>query len=259
VTSRQNALLKELRAGFRQSSPNPAGLIAIEGFRVIEEAIHSRLRFSAIVFSESGVSRADRLLSQLKAKVEALRVPDDVFQSLVETASPQGVAALVHAPKFSLGSLLDSINPVLVIVHDLQDPGNLGTIIRSAEAFSAGGILLSGDSVSPFNGKVIRSSAGSIFRLPCVASNFTEFVSTLRERGVRIIGTSSHSGVSVAKADLHGPIAFVIGSEGSGLPRQVAAAVDETVYIPIQNGVESLNAGVAASILLYEAARQRQT
>ena len=150
----------------------------------------------------------------------------------------------------------------IIVVAGLQDPGNLGTILRSAEAFGSAGVLLGEGTVSPFNSKVIRASAGSVFRLPVVvakaAGGLDAATAKLRHQGVRLIATSSHKGTPLDQANLTGSSAVFIGSEGSGLPRTVMAQVDELVAIPHTPQVESLNAGVAGSIVLYEAARQKR-
>jgi RNA methyltransferase, TrmH family len=257
VSSRQNALLKDLRRSFRRSEPTEDGFCAIEGVKMIEEAIRSRLRLRAVVFSDSGLSRADRLLPQLKAQIAAIRISDEDFRSVVETEAPQGVAALVAFPGFTLEQMLAKADPLLVVAHAIQDPGNLGTIMRSAAAFGADGLLLSGQTVSRFNAKVVRASAGSVFRLPCTASKWADLSPALKGRGIRMIGTSSHKGTAAQQANLCGAVALVVGNEGAGLPQQIMTTLDEMITIPHAAAVESLNAGIAASILLYEAARQR--
>ena len=133
----------------------------------------------------------------------------------------------------------------------------MGTIIRSAEAFAASGVLAAEKTVGRFNGKVVRASAGSVFRLPIVAAETKSLMPELHARGLRLVATSSHKGTPLSDAALSGPLALFIGSEGAGLPREVMAAIDEVVAIPHSPRVESLNAGVAASIVLYEVARQR--
>jgi RNA methyltransferase, TrmH family len=138
----------------------------------------------------------------------------------------------------------------------VQDPGNLGTILRSAEAFGAGGILLGEGTVNPFNSKVIRASAGSVFRLPIVQIKLPEVLDQMRHLGLRLIATSSHKGTPLDQATLSGPLAIFIGSEGAGLPRELLSQMTEAIVIAHSPTVESLNAGVAASIVLYEAARQ---
>jgi TrmH family RNA methyltransferase len=227
--------------------------------RILEEAIRSGLRLHAVFVSASAETKAQRLLPQIGAHVETVLLPDKLFASAVPSETPQGVAALVKWKQFSLEEVLAKARagPLLVIAG-VQDPGNLGTILRSAEAFEAGGVVLGEGTVSPFNPKVVRGSAGSVFRVPLARAKLGEAVAEMRESGVRLVATSSHKGTPLDQAKLDGPLAIFIGSEGAGLPRDLVPKMDETVAIPHSQQVESLNAGVAASIVLYEAARQRR-
>jgi RNA methyltransferase, TrmH family len=263
IEGRHNPLLKQLRQAFSRAQRTADGDCAIEGLRMLEEAIRSGLRFRAVFFRESAQDRAERLLPQIGAHVETLLLPDKLFDASVPSETPQGVAALVRLKEFSLDGVLENerlqLGPIMALVG-LQDPGNLGTIIRSAEAFGSAGIILGEGTVSPLNAKAVRASAGSIFRLPVVAAaaGLEDVVTRLRTKSVRLIATSSHKGTPVDQADLTGPIAVFIGSEGSGLARGLVTQMDEVVAIPHTPQVESLNAGVAGSIILYEAARQRK-
>jgi TrmH family RNA methyltransferase len=268
IEGRHNPLIKQLRQAFSRAELTEGGDCAIEGLRILEEAIRSGLRFSAVFFRESAQDRAERLLPQIGAQVETLLLPDKLFDSLVPSESPQGVAALVRFKEFSLGEVMESerlqVGPIVVLAG-LQDPGNLGTILRSSEAFGSAGVVLGEGTVSPFNSKVVRASAGSVFRLPVIhshgksaAGKLEEVSEKLRAKGVRLIATSSHKGTPLDQSDLKGATAIFFGNEGSGLPRDVMAKMDEVVAIPHTQQVESLNAGVAASIVLYEAARQRK-
>ena len=264
IEGRHNALAKELRQAFARAERTEKGDSAIEGVRIVEEAIRSGLRFQAIFFKESTQNLAERLLPQIGSHVETLLLPDKIFDSAVPSETPQGVAALVRFREFTLDDILErvQVGPVVVVVG-LQDPGNLGTILRSAEAFGSAGVVLGERTVSPFNSKVIRGSAGSVFRLPVVvakaAGGMEGTAAKLRGRSVRLIATSSHKGTPLDQAKLTEASAVFIGSEGSGMPRNLMGQVDELVAIPHSPQVESLNAGVAASILLYEAARQRRS
>ncbi len=255
-------MAKDLRQAFARAERTSDGYCAIEGLRIVEEAIRSGLRFRAVFFRESAENLAERLLPQIGANVDTLLLPDKLFDTAVPSETPQGVAALVRLKEFSLDDVLErvQVGPAIVVVG-LQDPGNLGTILRSAEAFGSAGVVLGEGTVSPFNSKVIRASAGSIFRLPVVlakaSGGLEEISGKLRAASVRMIATSSHKGTPLDQARLIGPSAVFIGSEGSGLPRTIMAQVDELVAIPHAAQVESLNAGVAGSIVLYEAARQR--
>jgi TrmH family RNA methyltransferase len=264
IEGRHNPLVKQLRQAFARAELTESGDCAIEGLRILEEAIRSGLRFSAVFFRESAEDRAERLLPQIGSQVETLLLPDKLFDSLVPSESPQGVAGLVRLKEFSLDDVLERLHVgPIVVLAGLQDPGNLGTILRSAEAFGSAGVILGEGTVSPFNSKVLRGSAGSVFRLPIVhgrgksGEKLDEVLQKLRAKGVRLIATSSHKGTSLDQADLKGDAAIFFGNEGAGLPRDVMAKMDEYISIPHTQQVESLNAGVAASIVLYEAARQR--
>ena len=256
IEGRHNSLLKELRRAFAHSELTEDGYCAIEGLRIIEEAIRSGLRFGALFFSESAVAKADRLLPQIKSQVETLILPDKLFAGAVPSESPQGVAALVRLRESSLESTLEKPGPLLAIAG-IQDPGNLGTILRSAEAFEAAGVVLGEGTVSPFNSKMVRASAGSMFRVPVIQTKLGIVVPQLRERGFRLVATSSHKGVPLNQANLPDRVALFIGSEGAGIGRELLAQMDEIVVIPHSAKVESLNAGVAASIVLYELSRRR--
>jgi TrmH family RNA methyltransferase len=258
IEGRHNALVKELRKVFAHGELTSDGYCAIEGTRILEEAIRSGLRFRAVFFSQSAENKAERLLPQIGAHVETLLLPDKLFATAVPSESPQGVAALVRWKEFSLDDVLAKAKsgPLLAIAG-VQDPGNLGTILRSAEAFDASAVVLGEGTVSPFNPKVVRASAGSVFRLPLARIKLNDALTRFREKGLRLIGTSSHKGVAVDQAKLAGPLVIFIGSEGAGLPRDLVSHMDELVVIPHSTRVESLNAGVAASIVLYEAARKR--
>ncbi len=209
--------------------------------------------------SDSARPLAEKLLPQINARTETLVLPDALFNSIVPSETPQGVAALLKLPAFSVTQLLDrSSGGPLVVAAGLQDPGNLGTILRSAEAFGAAGIFLTEGTVSPYNSKVLRGSAGSIFRLPFLQISSAELIPLLRGRGVRLLATSSHQGTPLPRISWALPLAIFIGNEGAGLSRELTRQMDEILAIPQAKQVESLNAGVAASIVLYEAARNRK-
>jgi TrmH family RNA methyltransferase len=258
VSSKENVLVKELRHSFTQAALTADGYCAIEGARLLEEALRSGLRVKAVFFSQTAQERANRLLPQISTHAEALLLPDAVFRSAVVTEAPQGVAALVKLKTFAFADLLGD-NPLILGATGVQDPGNLGTIIRSAEAMDASGVLTTEGTVQAINPKVIRASAGSLFRLPVVKMDSAEAVRRLRDQGARILATSSHKGSPLDEADLTKACAIFVGSEGAGISKELIAEADEVILIPHSERVESLNAGIAASIILYEAARQRRT
>ena len=259
IEGRHNPLVKLLRQAFAGADCTSDGDCAVEGLRIVEEAIRSGLRFRAVFFRESEQDLAERLLPQIGAHVETLLLPNRIFDNTVPSETPQGVAALVQRKEFSLEEMTErlQVGP-LVVIAGLQDPGNLGTILRSAEAFGSAGVILGKGTVSPFNAKVVRASAGSMFRVPVIRGKLDAVSSLLRVQEIRLVATSSHKGTPLGEARLAGPLAMFIGNEGSGLPRDLMTRMDEVVVIPHAPQVESLNAGVATSILLYEAARQRK-
>ncbi|MGA3210352.1 MAG: RNA methyltransferase [Terriglobales bacterium] len=257
IASPQNSLLKQLRRAFHSGQLTEDGYCAIESVRIVEEAIRSGLKFKAIVFSTAAQQHASRLLPQIGVHVQTLVAPDSVFTGAVATENPQGVAALVKLKEASLDALIETSCPLILIIAGVQDPGNLGTILRSAEAFGVTGALLIHGTVSPFNAKVVRASAGSLFRLHVVRAEIGAGLMKLREHEFRLVATSSHKGTAVHEADLTGPLAIFVGNEGAGLPKELLGEIDETVVIPHSPRVESLNVAVATSITLYEISRQR--
>jgi RNA methyltransferase, TrmH family len=258
IAGRHNPRLKELRLAFRRAELTSHGECAVEGIKLIEEALHSGQHLESVFFSESARPLAEKFLPQINLRTETLLVPNVLFNSIVPSEAPQGVAALLKLPAFSSAQLLNrASHGPFVVAAGLQDPGNLGTILRSAEAFAAAGVFLTEGTVSPYNSKVLRASAGSIFRLPFLQISSAELIPTLRAQRVRLLATSSHQATPVSRISWILPLAIFIGNEGAGLSRELMREMDETVAIPQAAQVESLNAAVAASIILYEAARNR--
>jgi TrmH family RNA methyltransferase len=259
IAGRHNERLKALRQAFRRAELTPQGECAIEGVKLVEEALRSSQHLESVFFSESARPLAEKLLPQISIRTETIVLPNTLFNSIVPSDAPQGVAALLKLPVWSAEQLMERADAgPIIVAAGLQDPGNLGTILRSAEAFGAAGIFLTEGTVSPYNTKVSRGSAGSIFRLPLVRISFAELIPLLRSNKVRMLATSSHNGTPLPQVSWALPLAIFIGNEGGGLPREIMRQMDETLVIPQSSQVESLNAGVAASIVLYEAARGGQ-
>ena len=268
VSSRQNPQVKQLREAFAQGRPVD-GMCAVEGIRLIEEAIRSGVKLHALFVRESAQARSERILDQLSKHAEALLLPDSVFDSAVLTEHPQGLAALVKVREHTLESALAAAPAMVVVAAAIQDPGNLGTLIRSAEAFGATVVVATEGTVSQWSPKTVRASAGSIFRLPVVKAAAEDLLAQLRERDIVTLalttphgegtfgdGSSPRSPRRLQDADLKRPCALIVGNEGAGVARELLSRIGEFLAIP-QSRVESLNAGVAASIALYEAQRQR--
>jgi len=255
ITSRTNAQVKQLRAAFQGHTRLSGGLIAIEGDHLLEEALRSGMVLKTVFVSERRETP-----EVVPRGVEVLRLTEEVFESVVETRSPQGVAALLVPPVSALDDAMGrETAPLILIAVGLQDPGNLGTLVRSAEAFGATGMLTTPGTVSAWNQKALRASVGSVFRVPVVAVDASE-IEMLKRRGVRLIASVGSDGVGVTAAqemDFTWACALMIGNEGSGLGTEWLAMSNARVTIPCPGAVESLNAAVAGSLLLYEASRQR--
>lgn len=261
VQSRQNARVKELRAALHGSGCTPSGTLAIEGTHLLLEALRSGLLLHTL-FVRSGDSAlldaAHLDLASLDPATEILELPQDVFASAVATGHPQGVAALAAAPHFTLEQVFATPRPLLLVLAGLQDPGNLGTLVRSAEAFGASGILTLPGTVSCWNPKALRASSGSAFRVPILPLSEEAAVSALRAHRVVMHAAIASGGTPASQAALHYASALIIGNEGAGLPSSLLAAASHRITLPCPGPVESLNAAVAGSLLLYEASRQRE-
>ncbi len=258
VQSKQNARLKLLRQALANPSRQSGSLAGIEGPNLIAEALRAGLRVPT-VFVAQGSERLTEGL-QLSAETEILALPKELLDSALTTESPQAIAALVEPPVWSWEHLSGSAKdkaPLVVVLAGLQDPGNLGTIVRSAEAFGASGVVCLPGTVSAWNPKAVRASAGSVFRVPVLTAGPDECFAQLRETGLKILTASAAGAEPANEANLAGPIAILIGNEGNGVSPDIASRADAAITIPCPGPVESLNAAVAASVLLYEAYRQR--
>jgi RNA methyltransferase, TrmH family len=258
VQSKHNSRLKELRRALTRTARSGRGPVGIEGPNLLEEALRAGLHISC-VFATQGT---EHLLAPLSLPVatEVLLMPADILGPALATETPQPIAALVEPPDWTWAHMLGTHSntaPLIIVLAALQDPGNLGTILRSAEAFGASGVVSLPGTVSVWNPKAVRASAGSVFRIPHLAIEPTDAFRHLREAEVRILATTVHEAKSANQIDLTEPVALLIGNEGSGLPDELAAEASGAITIPCPGPVESLNAAVAASVLLYEASQQR--
>lgn len=234
LASPHNHTIKEVRKAIAKGSLTGDGYAIAEGFHLLDEALRSQCEIATVILAESA---AGRVAPPHSCRV--LYVTDELFQELSDTGSPQGVLALVrpnprYIPTLTLAVILDGI----------QDPGNAGAIVRAAEAFGATAVIPLKGTVSLYNAKAMRASAGSIFRMPVLDS--------LDSSGITIYSARAQATLTVAQIDLRQPVAFVVGNEGAG----VRSKLGTPVRIPTRD-VESLNVAVAAGILLYEASRQR--
>jgi TrmH family RNA methyltransferase len=274
--------------------------VGVEGVRLVEEALTSGCRVEAVLFSETGERYRERL-APLMGKAEiafpVLRTTDRLFEGIADTEHPQGVAALVVPRVVTLEELLGgegACAPLVVVLAGVQDPGNVGTIVRTAAAFGATGVVTAATgqsgTASPFAPKALRASAGAALHLPVLTGMALGILLTqFKLHGIRTVASCVHeienrkwktenaktvdtplqgdegaarrldSGVAMAPWEVEWcePVALLVGNEGAGLPEEVVHGADGRIHIPMATGVESLNAAAAATVVLYEAYRQR--
>jgi len=254
ITSAQNPLLKDIRRAATRGAPTAAGLVLAETFHLLEEALRSGLKVPVVLAERRVLPIVERHVARLRdTRVQSLA--DGLLEAIATTDSAQGVLALVQPPTWTLDHVFRG-KPLTVILDGIQDPGNAGAIARAAEAFGATGLIFLKGTVSPWNPKTLRASAGSLFRVPIVEGLDIQSVrAALQQRRVQVRIAVPRGGESAPDADWRKPSALVIGSEGRGVSAAMSGAGHD-LHIPT-TGVESLNAAVAAAIVLYEAMRQR--
>ena len=251
---KHNPKLTELRNAIRRSELTAAGLLPIEGPKLLEEAVRSGLEVMD-VFIRRGVG-----LNVSLSNSNVYEVEDAIFKTVQSTETSQGIIALVRPPAFSLGGILSVANPLIVVLARLQDPGNVGTILRVAESFGATGCIALPGTAGAHNSKTVRASAGSVFRLPHVWNvGLHDLVPALDAAGVKLAGTSPAARQPIDAWDWSQPGAVLVGNEGSGLSDEETAACDTVLRIPQNPAVESLNSAIATAVILYEASKHERT
>lgn len=259
ITSRTNARVKSLRAALSGEAASLGDLLGLEGLHLLLEAHQAGLLLETVYLreGEEALIQREPWLAQVRA-AHWVVLNREVFDGAVSTAAPQGIVAtwtiadLPPRPEKKAGCLL--------VLENLQDPGNLGTLLRSAEAFGAAEVIVTPGTVNHWNPKVVRSSAGASFRVPVQRCTLPELIPALRGKGVRLFAAVAPSRnpeptLASFEANLSGPCALLIGNEGAGLSSEALRLADARVAIPCET--ESLNAAVAGSVLLYEAMRQK--
>ena len=258
ITSRQNPLVTRFRTAARG---DVGGVILLDGSHLVADAHTAGVTFQLVAVTPGSREKDDiRILVDMleRGGVEVITVSASVMNAVSPVKTPSGMVALAERPVAAAGALYAGSAALAVIAVDVQDPGNLGAIVRVAEAAGATGFIAAGGSANPFGWKALRGSMGSALRLPIASAIETdEAIADARRHGCRIVATVPRDGTSLFEVDLTGPIAVAIGGEGQGLPSSVVEAADERVTIQMQAPVESLNAAVTAALIVYEAARQR--
>jgi len=235
----------------KRSARKKEGLFVIEGPHLVEEA-GALVKFFFYCENLPLVKKLEENGST------GYKLSRKQFAELSQVEAPQGILAVVGELEYSLVDTIEKDKSLIIYCIGVQDPGNLGTIIRTADAFGATGIILSKGTVDLYNPKVARSTQGSLFHLPIVmVENDEETIGQLKEKEIKVIASNLSAEDNVFDIDLRGPVALLIGNEGSGLTKEVIKAADRSALIPMRGKAESLNASVAASVILYEILRQR--
>lgn len=282
ITSSSNEKIKRVRQlASKASARREEGVFIAEGTKLVTEAPSDKIReiyvsescleSLGITVSASGVpdssetgsiTRAFLRIAQRLSEESIILLPDHVYEKISTMKTPQGMMAVVEAPGYSREDLTGygtpDVAPLLLVLEDIQDPGNVGTIFRTAEAAGATGIILSSNSADPLSPKTVRSTMGAIFRVPfMVSDDMPAAVRGLEARGITCYAARLDESAEYDKCKLDEPCALLIGNEGNGLSAEITDAASKGIYIPMSGKTESLNAAVSASILVYEARRQR--
>ena len=256
ITSTGNAQVKRLLQLQKKSKArNEENVFIVEGVRMFSEVPEDRVE--KVYISESLYNKKKQELNLERFSYEVLS--DSVFEHVSDTKTPQGILCIVKQNAHNIEELLKIENPHFMVLDNLQDPGNLGTIVRTAEGAGVNAVFLSKESVDIYNPKTIRSTMGSIYRMPVVyVEDLISLLEMFKAKGIKSYAAHLEGKNSYDKEDYKGGTAILIGNEGNGLRDEVSNAADIWVQIPMQGQVESLNAAIAASILMFEVYRQRR-
>lgn len=258
ITSTSNGKVKELvQLRKKTKLRNQQGVFLVEGIRMFREV--EREDVIQVYLSESFYEKEVRKNPVLVADMPTEILSDTVFAYVSDTKTPQGILCVVRQRRYSIEQILEQKNPHILMLDHLQDPGNLGTIFRTAEAAGVTGIILSADTVDLYNPKVIRSTMGSIYRMPFVyTENLETAICEVKQQGITVYAADLDGANSYDQEDYQKGSAFLIGNEGNGLQKEIADMAERKIRIPMEGAVESLNAAVAAAILMFEVSRQRR-
>lgn len=256
ITSTGNQQVKNITMLMKKAKARrEQGLFVVEGKKMFSETPRQWLQ--QVYVSESFL--AEEAAGELLGDVSFEVLSDSVFKSISDTQTPQGILSLVKMPRYELSELLRGRDTRLLIVESIQDPGNLGTMLRTGEGAGITGVILNQTTVDLFNPKTIRSTMGSIYRVPFfVAEDLKAAIKELQCEGVRVYAAHLKGKVQYDEPDYTTATAFLIGNEGNGLSDEIAECADTYIRIPMEGEVESLNAAVSAAILMYEANRQKR-
>jgi TrmH family RNA methyltransferase len=259
ISSRQNTLVKRLRLLANDRGTDDE--VLLDGAHLVEEALASDVELRLVLVATDAM---DGPLGALAARAASrgartIALSPHVAEAVSPVRSPTGIIAVAALQPRPLDWILQRTPPLLLVLDHVQDPGNVGAIVRAAEGCGATGVVAGPGTADPFGWKALRGSMGSAFRVPIArADSLAEAVTVARRAGVRVFATGPRGGTPLHETKLAGPAAFVLGGEGAGLSQAIVDLTDEGITIPMRGRVESLNVSVAAALMLYEAFRQRQ-
>lgn len=260
ITSSRNDKVRYVEKLARRRYRYQEGRFVAEGPRLVGEALASGARLHSLylapeLFDANGWKG---LLSLLPDGLPVYELTPALFRQVASTEAPQGILAVVEMRSWTWRDCCAGASPLAVIVDGLQDPGNLGAILRAAEALGGSGVVLGEGTADPYNAKTVRATMGAVYRLPVAHSQeLAEVIPQMKARGMQVLVASARAGRPVYEVDWCLPTAVVLGNEGAGVSPALAALADAAIRIPMPGRAESLNVGMAAGILLYEAMRQR--
>lgn len=261
ITSSSNTIIKEIKSLHRKKDRWAKNSFFVEGVRGVEDCIKSGIRVEYLVYSDMLLSTngGQQLLEEISYKdYKIYYISDKLFKEVSDTEKPQGILAVVKLHLKNIKEALLEKNNFLVLLDRIQDPGNLGTIIRTADAFGANGVIVTEGCVDVFNPKTIRSTMGSIFHVPIIYYGcIKEAIRDLKAYNIKIITTSLAAKKYSYEIDFNTSFSLVIGNEASGVSEEVIEASDSLIKIPMTGQAESLNAAIASSVIMYEALRQK--
>lgn len=260
ITSLKNPLIKEIKSLYRKKERLKNNSFIIEGIKIIQEAINYDYELKYIIYTDQLLSTTDgkEFFGIIKDLDNIIYVPNNIFKEIADTENPQGVLAIAKFQYKILNQINNKKGISLVFLDELQDPGNMGTIIRTADAFNIDGIIVTPGSVDPYNPKVVRATMGSIFRVPLYYT--TEGVKDLiqlKSQGIKVYSTSLEGSIPIFDANFKESFVLIIGNESKGVSEEYYSLSDRLIKIPMLGKAESLNAGVASSIIMYEVMKQR--
>ena len=260
ISSASNPLIKMLRGLDRKKVRSETGLFLAEGGRLLEQALVQGWDIETVIVSNSGLERpmTQELISRAaKAGARIARVPDQLASTIARKDNPQAVLGAIRQRKLSLDQLDPSASGLWLGLHEIRDPGNLGTILRTADCAGLAGVILIGTCCDPFSVEAVRASMGSIFDIPLARSDFDTFDRWRQTGALALVAASVNGSVAHTDVDFTQPSLILMGTEQSGLPDEVEAKCDTRCIIPMRGGADSLNLAQASAILVYEAWRQR--